>query len=560
MLKTKFIQMVFTAVVMSTSIAYAGPFFVTYTYSDVEGSDLKDVSINLTAAKPEAGDNQCVLQFPQDNGGPYVGATGANAYGLGWQSATHDVVRNSEVYVDYEGGNVEYLTADAAGTGKVTGTKTVTVAGGNVQMLVAGTVSVDGHEPSGGMFSTTEGKPETSTAKTVLNVINNATVGKIYAGCITSGYKTDAEIGFFTLNGDVEINVKDSSAVTGEIRGGGGSYGCVDGTVTINISGNATVEGNIYGGARQKDAFVNGTDITISDNAQIKQNVYGGGSYSGGSSVVKGDTAVTIEGGTVDGTVYGGGVKDKVEGSTKVVLSGGAVKGDVVASGEGVSTVAKNAEVVIQGAGTEVEGTIYGKSAEAEVGGSTMLSVETNATAKVADFDSIVIAANTEVLFEQVTLSASGTTINVAEGAHLTLGTIVGNTSTYVTRSLTESKGLELRGFGTITLTEEAQDYIDTYGVNFVVEIDSTNANNTEFKLLTLHGYDGTPYIASEDLVTVTFVDANDNVLDSNVSEIVIDEATGQYKVTATVTVPEPTTATLSLLALAGLCARRRRK
>ncbi len=553
MLKTKFIQMVFTAVVMSTSIAYAGPFFVTYTYSDVEGSDLKDVSINLTEAEPEAGDNQCVLKFPQSNGGPYVGATGVNAYGTGWQSATHDVVRNSEVYVNYGEGNVEYLTADAAGTGKVTGTKTVTVAGGTVQMLVAGTVSVDGHAPSGGMFSTTGGKPETSTAKTVLNVINNATVGKIYAGCITSGYKTDEEIGFFTLNGDVEINVQDNSAVNGEIRGGGGSYGCVDGTVTINISDNATVAGNIYGGARQKDAFVNGTDITISDNAQIKANVYGGGSYSGGSSVVKGDTAVTIEGGTVDGTVYGGGVKDTVEGSTKVVLSGGAVTGNVVASGEGSSTVTKNAEVVIQGENTQVEGTIYGKSEDAVVYGTTKLSVETAATAAVADFDSIVIdAAQKEVVFETVTLSATGTTISVADGSALTLGSISNGS---------ESSSLSFSGTGVITLTEDAQSYAEEHGLNFVVTIDAANTNETEFALLTLQKADGQAFTTSDPTkIGVTFVDVNGNTFDSDVTNIEVDAATGQYKVIASVTVPEPTTATLSLLALAGLCARRRRK
>ena len=400
---------------MSTTIAYAyDPYYATYTYSNVEGSDLKDVRIELTSfdgsktlgsgTDAETGKEQCVLKGGTVSSGPsglVVGVNGLKDYAGSWQNATYSVVRNSEVYADYgEGKSLVYLTADAAGTGQVTGTKTVTVASGHVQLIAGGTVSLSDAVPDGGMFSTTNGRPVTSTAKTVINLINNASADKILGGCNTSVFGTDKEIGFLALNGDVEINVKDNATVKDEIRGGGGGYGCVNGKVSINIEDNSTVQGDIYGGARYTDAFVNSTTITISDEAQIKKNVYGGGSYSEGSSVVKGDTEVVINGGTVEKNVYGGGNRDVVKGNSTVILKAGKVTGAIYASGadnttEGTATVQI---LSVDWSGTQ----IYGKTENAVVKGGTQLivgSADTSYTGalNITGFDSVHVAKGSKL-------------------------------------------------------------------------------------------------------------------------------------------------------------------
>lgn len=415
MIKTKFIQAIFAAAAMSTTIAYANdPYYATYTYSNVEGSDLKDVRIELTSfdgsktlgpgTDAETGKEQCVLQggtFPSGPSGLVVGVNGLKDYPYSWQNATHSVVRNSEVYADYgEGKSLVYLTADAAGTGQVTGTKTVTFASGHVQMIAGGTVSLSDAVPDGGMFSTTNGRPVTSTAKTVINVINNASADKILGGCNTSGFGTDKEIGFLALNGDVEINVKDKATINDEIRGGGGGFGCVNGKVSINIKDKATIKGDIYGGARRTNAFVNSTTITISDEAQIEKNVYGGGSYSEGSSVVKGDTEVVINGGTVEKNVYGGGDRDIVKGNSTVVLKTGKVNGAIYASGADNTTEGTATVQILSGDWSETQ--IFGKTEKAEVKGGTQLIVGSADTSysgalNIAGFDSVRVSKGSKL-------------------------------------------------------------------------------------------------------------------------------------------------------------------
>ena len=110
----------------------------------------------------------------------------------------------------------------------------------------------------------------------------------------------------------------------------GGTIGDVDGVA--NGYG-----GEVNGGSRGDFALGNSfstsiwTDVTISGSADIKGNVFGGGE----AGLVKQDTEVKMQGGTVGNDLYGAGDMADVNGNTKVLLTGGTVTRNVFGGARG---------------------------------------------------------------------------------------------------------------------------------------------------------------------------------------------------------------------------------
>ena len=108
--------------------------------------------------------------------------------------------------------------------------------------------------------------------------------------------------------------------------------------------------GEVNGGSRGAMAFENSlanpasfansvyTEVTISDDADVKGNVFGGGE----AGIVKHDTEVKMQGGTVGNDLYGAGDMADVDGNTKVLLTGGTVTRDVFGGARGTATIAAN--------------------------------------------------------------------------------------------------------------------------------------------------------------------------------------------------------------------------
>ncbi len=108
--------------------------------------------------------------------------------------------------------------------------------------------------------------------------------------------------------------------------------------------------GDVNGGSRGAMAFENSlanpasfansvyTEVTISDDADVKGNVFGGGE----AGIVKHDTEVKMQGGTVGNDLYGAGDMADVNGNTKVLLTGGTVTRDVFGGARGTATIAAN--------------------------------------------------------------------------------------------------------------------------------------------------------------------------------------------------------------------------
>ena len=406
MIKNKFILSIIAATcTFMSSVSQGADRYISYEYTPAAGSEYNDVTINFIGASSAPSSSYKEVWWQA------VGAVGAysapDAVTGECQVSPETVVNNVTMYVDLgTAPNQQYISAIANGTGIVMGNSTLTMKGGFVELLHGGALSLSNSVPAGGFFAEqanpTPGKPY-SRGNVTLNVCGTTKAGSVRGGCGTSGYMTTEPIGFFTHSGNITINVYENATVTGDIRGGGGSYGCVDGDVAINISGNA-VTNNIYGGARNgRDgvgAYVKNTVVTISENAQVKGNVYGGGSYDSHSSVVKGSSMVVIKGGTITGNVYGGGKKDIVEGNSLVVLEGGSITGTVYGSGADNTTEGTATVQILSGDWSETQ--IFGKTETAEVKGGTQLIIGSEDVAytgllNITGFDVIQVAKGSKL-------------------------------------------------------------------------------------------------------------------------------------------------------------------
>ena len=257
---------------------------------------------------------------------------------------------------------------------------------------------------------------------THVTVKGNATVGgSVYGGGQKGFVQTDTDV---KIQGSCHIGTS-STTTEGNVFGGGlgaeefAEAGRVKGNTNLTVSG-GTVYGNVYGGGSLGDVgTINKADIknykwidsngdynntgvcsvTISggnvgpdNNSNTeKGNVFGAGKGVGDSfwceKAMVYDTKVSIENGTVNGNVYGGGEVGRVENDTEVTVgrktgeAAGAgtgtpvIKGSVFGAGKGLEThgysalVRGNTTVTVEGGEDAiVENSVYGGGEIASVG------------------------------------------------------------------------------------------------------------------------------------------------------------------------------------------------
>lgn len=322
--------------------------------------------------------------------------------------------------------------------------------------------------------------------------------------------------------GSININISGGEIGTigsndEAIMGGGGRHCGTESTggISVNISG-GTINNLIYAGTNGGSTGY--TELNISGGT-IKADVYGGGRKSYG--VVEGNTNVTISGGSVEGNVYAGGNEDTVKGDAIVTISGNATI-DGIVSGGGMGNA------IIEGKSLLNIGT-------AEESYSGKLTV--------ADFDAVHIAAGSKV------------TLNAAAGATLSLGDVAITSSSDSIAEITLGATFSLSSLDFIVMLTDEQ----IAKGNISLDVAKLNTSDMLYALY-LTGAITSPQYGPAFNTTVTVIDENGNVIEST------GKVGGTFKggtavYTASIEiVPEPTTATLSLLALAGLAARRRRR
>lgn len=343
---------------------------------------------------------------------------------------------NGDINVTVKSGTVASL---AGGKGGIhTGNTNITVENGSVANIyggdqhggqINGDISVNVKDGTVGTIyganyvSTSEKASDFNGVNGNVKIdVNGGTVNHIRGG-INSTNAGDAATAKskMVLNGNVEVNVSGNAHIGADdgesILATGGSYGSVNGNTTINISDNAVVEGIVAGGAsRTDDKGVKSTYINVKGGT-LNGDIYGGGlKYS----TVTENTNVNISGGTVNANVYGGGATNTtVKGNSNITVSGTAVVNGTL-NGGGLN-------------GGTVEGTKTLNIGTAEA------SYESETALKVADFDKINVQGNSDAKIENITQNLTGAVQDsrtiVADGSKLTVTGNIENTLTDATNS-----------------------------------------------------------------------------------------------------------------------------
>ena len=148
----------------------------------------------------------------------------------------------------------------------------------------------------------------------------------------------------------INILMKDGIVNDG-LYGGSNNSGTIENNVTMQIHGGqvgtSSKSANIHGGGYGKDTKVNG-DVTLTLGANptgpgvtVYGDVYGGSALGTVNDAGSDKTSVTLNSGTINGSLYGGGLGDAsnaatVNGAVAVTVNGGSVKKTAVEGSGGV--------------------------------------------------------------------------------------------------------------------------------------------------------------------------------------------------------------------------------
>lgn len=199
---------------------------------------------------------------------------------------------------------------------------------------------------------------------TIINMKGGTVTGGVYGGINGEGY---AGSGSFSLSNNVTMNISGGTAVGGVFGGGYGTnnLSCdVNGTVNITMTG-GTVLGGLYGGGNVNSKINGKTTVNVNGGtvgaSATTASVYGGG--LGAATRAKGDVEVNIgsinnQGQTsgdavIYGDVYGGsakGITNCNDGgtarngntTTKVTLNSGTIHGSLYGGGHGIDRATAN--------------------------------------------------------------------------------------------------------------------------------------------------------------------------------------------------------------------------
>ena len=190
--------------------------------------------------------------------------------------------------------------------------------------------------------------------------------------------------------GSVNVTVGKSGATDGAtIYGdvyGGSAEGKTNGNdarttdAVTNVTLNAgTVNGNVYGGGLGTSTYAADVwgPVTVTVTGGEAQNIFGCNNTNGAP---KNTVDVNMTGGLVHECVYGGGnaaaYTAPANKTLNVTISGGEVKKNVFGGGLGASAkVTGTTNVKVKGTSTKVDGNVYGGGSAADVEGSTNVTI-----------------------------------------------------------------------------------------------------------------------------------------------------------------------------------------
>ena len=357
------------------------------------------------------------------------------------------------------------------------------------------------------MAGSTTGEGKTASHNSI--TMTGGQVGDAYGGSSQSG---KAEYNTATMTGGIAVQFYGATSVSG--------------VVTNNA---ATASGgdvtSLYGGMSQSGDVSNNT---ASVSAGRIYAVYGGQSWSGNAT----NNTVTVSGGQVDTVCGGYSISGNANGNT-VVLSGGAVEGNLIAGGGRTGASDNHVYLVGKGASAVIGGQTYtGSDQGVTVGGWV-------AASQVRD-GATTTGNSIEIYGTGITAGSLGymqkLNFHIADGVLLSQEAMVSLTST--------SEGLDLTGVEIGFNGDAVQDWgkYEGQSITLVTAAMAITVGEGSMGEVEIKGADG----ATVATATLELGGSNDVLSLSNIKGVT--------------PVPEPTTGALGLLALAGLCIRRRRK
>lgn len=431
-----------------------------------------------------------------------------------------------------------------------------------------------------------------------VGLISSTDEGVDVAAQITSGNSVTNTVfgamGGGTKAGDLTLQVDGGSI-------GGGMYSDQDG-----VKQYAAIAGS-YGGGCAKSFTVYINDGTIGEDAnhdivggavngsgtieQVKIVLNGGNvkNIIGGSKTAGtvGSANIIVQGGTVNGNINAGGDAGTV-GNTHVLVNGGTITGNIT-KGSAARNVGAVAAVTIEGNKANIGGSITAdtvtfRNVEASDSANGFDKYSNIVTADKVTLDNVSTNMQAQLKAEEIeVLNGSITSAVLGEQATLTALTLDSNTTFTAWKDNTATAAVTQQE-STLTLSKLTVGNNATLNANVVFTADSqltmggtlamgsTVALSTgmeltlsESMLTSLYSGNTVDIFSSIDALFIDGKEISDgtsisadglfNGLDESYS-YTISYANGSVSLS----IPEPATTTLSLLALAGLAARRRRK
>ena len=314
-------------------------------------------------------------------GGNEAGVGGSTVYINGGQ-VLDGVYGGCNTSGNVGGAIAVYLNGGIIGTSGITPTPDIAFGGGygaststsgNVSLTINGS-TIHGNVYGGSALGNVNGSSNTTAVKLTSGTVN----GSLYGGGLGNNANPAA------VNGNVTVQV-DGGTIRDYVFGCNNVNGAPQGTVTVTI--NSTGSGSIskvFGGGNQ--AAYTGTPSVVINNGTVG-NVFGGG--LGSSAVVTGGTSVTIgtttsgKVVTITGDVYGGGDEAAVTGTTSVLVvsnCNNTINGDVYGGGNAANVGATDVDIN----GGVIEGRVFGgghgdknsnPQKEANVGGNVAVDI-----------------------------------------------------------------------------------------------------------------------------------------------------------------------------------------
>lgn len=428
------------------------------------------------------------------------------------------------------------------------------------------------------------------------NVAINGTVSGSHDLSIVKGHKIHFNgainnIHSLTISGGSEVTINNSVTTTGGLTVKGGTD---DNASTVTINGNMTIGGNLTGGyngtgqGSQKNIINIGAGTHSIQNLDASNNHHFAGKFhildranatvtnkiwlgrdaeitvAQGGSLAKGKIAISGKEAAANASITNSGADEYTLDKTGFTISHAAV---TLTTNDAAATELKNklTDVALTHAGT---GTLNVWGGDGTSGNANTLTAITTGSA-------LNILNATEAAIASVTLNDNASvgiyTGNAASGdmGTLTATSLTAGNSASVAGSLTLNGGDNaLLSLGSALAIQGALN-LDT--TNGLIGLDGEALSGLSsgrinlFEGVTGFSVGGTAYSGEIDASTV-FSGAMfntqllRNTAGGDTPAYVIGYEGGTVYLKATENVPEPATATLSLLALAGLAARRRRK